>query len=296
MTLTTSAKLRIGAWCVDPTAGQISRGGEVVRLEARTLRLLLDLAEHAGQVVSIDDLLDRVWAGVIVTPDSVYQAVASLRRLLGDDPRRPSYIATVPRLGYRLIASVGPWTGQPGVAAPARRGPGLMIAVGGALAAAMLLASALVLFQQSRSPSHAALALAAQPITVGVLPFLDLTPQMDELPLCDDVTEGLIDKLSKYPGLRTPGFRASLLLRGKHASLADAAKTLGVSYVVDGSVRLSGDYVRIAARLMRADNGFVIWSQSYYRPVRDTFLIQDSIASGVARTLAAGKPVSGARR
>jgi transcriptional activator of cad operon len=290
MTFPPSAKLRIGAWCVDPAAGQISRGGEVVRLEARTLRLLLDLAEHAGQVVSIDALLDRVWAGVIVTPDSVYQAVASLRRLLGDDPRRPSYIATVPRLGYRLIATVGPWPGELGSPGPAPRRPGPTIMVGGVVAAGLFLASALVLFQQSRAPPHAAVAAAAQPITVGVLPFLDLTPQMDELPLADDVTEGLIDKLSKNPRLRTPGFRASLLLRGKHASLADAAKTLGVRYVVDGSVRLSGDYVRIAARLMRADNGFVIWSQSYYQPVRETFLIQDSIASGVSRTLAATKP------
>jgi TolB-like protein len=108
--------------------------------------------------------------------------------------------------------------------------------------------------------------------------------------LADDVTEGLIDKLSKYPRLRTPGFRASFLLRGRHASPADAARTLGVRYLVDGSVRLSGDYVRIAARLMRADNGYVIWSQSYYRPVRDMFLIQDLIAGDVARTLGAARP------
>ena len=70
------------------------------------MRLLLCLAEHAGDVVSIDDLLSEVWAGVIVTPDSVYQAVASLRRQLGDDARQPAYIVTVPRLGYRLIAKV----------------------------------------------------------------------------------------------------------------------------------------------------------------------------------------------
>ena len=285
MNLPASAKLRIGAWCVDPRAGLISRGEEVVRLEARTLRLLLDLADRAGQVVSIDDLLDRVWAGVIVTPDSVYQAVASLRRLLGDDPRRPSYIATVPRLGYRLVASVGPWTAEPPERGPPRRGAGPTIVVGGGLAAAMLLAAALAIFQQSRV-EHAVVATAARPITVGVLPFMDLTPQMDELPLADDVTEGLIDKLSKYPGLRTPGFRASFLLRGKHASVADAARTLGVTYVVDGSVRLSKGYVRIAARLMRADDGFVIWSQSYYRPVRDMFAIQDAIAGEVSKTLA----------
>ena len=104
-----ATRLRIGEWRVDPALGQISRDGECTRLEARTMRLLLCLAEHAGQVVSIDDLLNEVWSGVIVTPDSVYQAVTSLRRVLGDDPKQPSYIATAPRLGYRMVAKVEPW-------------------------------------------------------------------------------------------------------------------------------------------------------------------------------------------
>src|SRR5580693_4425255 len=104
--------LRIGTWRVNPSSGQISRQGETARLEARAMRLLLCLAEHAGEVVSIDDLLNQVWAGVIVTPDSVYQAVTSLRRTLGDDPRQPTYIATVPRLGYRMVAAVEPWAAR----------------------------------------------------------------------------------------------------------------------------------------------------------------------------------------
>src|ERR1700683_2296369 len=91
--------LRIRAWRVTPASGQISREGETVRVEARTMRLLLCLAEHAGQVVSIDDLLAQVWTGVIVTPDSGYPAIRSLLRLLGDDAKQPAYIATVPRLG-----------------------------------------------------------------------------------------------------------------------------------------------------------------------------------------------------
>src|ERR1700736_3066594 len=98
--------LRIGAWCVNPTSGQISRDGVTARLEARTLRLLVCLAEHAGEVVSIDELLNQAWPGVIVSQDSVYQAVASLRRLLDDDPKQPTYIETVPRLRYRLVATV----------------------------------------------------------------------------------------------------------------------------------------------------------------------------------------------
>src|SRR5579864_7303747 len=98
--------IQVGDWDVDPIAGVISRGGQVVHLEARTMRLLLYLADRAGEVVSIEELLKEVWSGVIVTSDSVYQAVASLRRVLGDDPRQPTYIVTVPRRGYRMIASV----------------------------------------------------------------------------------------------------------------------------------------------------------------------------------------------
>src|ERR1700675_2364616 len=109
----TATMLRIGAWCVNPTSGQISRDGETARVEVRTMRLLLCLAQHAGEVVSIDDLLNQVWSDVVVAPDSVYQAVTSLRRLLGDDPKQPTYIATVPRLGYRMVAPVSPWTDQP---------------------------------------------------------------------------------------------------------------------------------------------------------------------------------------
>ncbi len=103
------AALRVGEWCVRPAAGQISRAGEIVRLEARTMRLLVCLAERAGEIVSIEELLDRVWPGVTVAPDSVYQAVASLRRILGDDSKQPTYIATVPRLGYQLVAPVERW-------------------------------------------------------------------------------------------------------------------------------------------------------------------------------------------
>src|SRR5712671_5015287 len=112
MERSTTTTLRIGAWCVHPKSGQISRNGEMARVDGRTMRLLLCLADHAGEVVSIDDLLTQVWSDVSVAPDSVYQAVASLRRLLGDDPRQPTYIETVPRLGYRMVATVSPWADQ----------------------------------------------------------------------------------------------------------------------------------------------------------------------------------------
>src|ERR1700690_2775787 len=107
-----SSSLRIGAWRVDPALDQISKDGNAVKLERRAMQLLLCLADHAGQVISVEELLDQVWAGVVVTPDSVYHAVAALRRMLGDDPKEPTYIANVPRRGYRLVARVAPWDAE----------------------------------------------------------------------------------------------------------------------------------------------------------------------------------------
>lgn len=109
--------IRIGAWRVDAAREQISKDGSTVKLERRSMQLLLCLADHPGQILSVEELLDRVWAGVVVTPDSVYQAVASLRRILGDDANEPTYIANIPRRGYSLVAPVAPWVDQPETAA-----------------------------------------------------------------------------------------------------------------------------------------------------------------------------------
>src|ERR1700741_5145695 len=100
--------LQIGAWRVDPALDEISRDGQTTKLEPKMIRLLLCLAAHAGKVVSVEQLLDEVWKDVVVTPDSVYHAVAALRRALGDDSKVPTYIANVMRRGYRLIAPVDP--------------------------------------------------------------------------------------------------------------------------------------------------------------------------------------------
>jgi serine/threonine-protein kinase len=104
-----SRVLRIGDWRVDPELDELSREGRTIRVEPRTMQLLLYLAARAGRVVDVPQLLDAVWSNVIVTQGSVYQAVAELRRVLGDDREHPSYIENLPRRGYRLIAPVAPW-------------------------------------------------------------------------------------------------------------------------------------------------------------------------------------------
>jgi TolB-like protein len=118
------------------------------------------------------------------------------------------------------------------------------------------------------------------------LPFLDLTTQeMNEEYFADGMTEELIDKLSKIPGLRVPPPTSSFYFKGKKIKLADIARSLGVVYVLDGSVRKSDSTLRVAARLVRADDGYVIWSETYDRPMDNKLNVQDDIASEVAQAL-----------
>jgi transcriptional activator of cad operon len=273
MDRSTVIPLRVGAWRVDPRAGQISRQGEVVRVEARTMKLLLCLAERAGEVVSVEELLDQVWSGVVVTPDSVYQAVASLRRLLGDDAKQPAYIATVPRLGYRMVAAVSPWLDDLRVEPPrgTRRRAWMLLTLGAAIGIGLVCFSI-----TDRVPER----------SVAVLPFLDLTTQaMNEEYFADGMTEELIDRLSRIPGLRVPAPTASFFFKGKQLPVAAMAKSLGVTYVLDGSVRKSDTTLRIAARLVRAADGYVVWSATYDRPSGDKLQVQDDIAREVAQEL-----------
>ena len=275
--------LRIGDWRVCPASGEISRNGQIVRLEVRAMRLLLCLAGHAGQVVSIDDLITDVWNGVNVSQDSLYQAVTSLRRVLGDDPRQPAYIETVPRLGYRLVSKVGPWT-EIEEETPRSLGK-LKLIPAVAICLTLVVAVGWLARRKIANRSQSAIVSSQPQNTVAVLPILDLTEGMSQEEFADGMTEELIDKLSKVPGLRVPTATSSFFFRGKQVAIADVAKTLRVAYVLDGSVRKSGTRVRIAARLVRADNGYVIWSETYDRSFDDRLMVQDEIAAEVAKAL-----------
>jgi transcriptional activator of cad operon len=294
---------RVGTWSVDPVSNQISRDGEVVRLDARVMRLLQCLASRAGAVVSIDELLDQVWPGLVVTPDSVYQAVASLRRSLGDDPKQSTYIVTVPRLGYRMVAEVSDnLLGDTRVVAipespvvevketaPAptrpvtRKRRSILLAVGSVSVMVLMLAGYLVANQLGVNP----FAPAAAEKCVGVLPFRDMTDAMDEEPFADGMTEQLIDALSKIPGSHVPSLTSSLYFKDKQTTIAEVAKKLGVAYVLEGSVRKSGNTLRITAQLIRADDGYVVWSNTYDRPTTDVLMVQSDIAMQVKHALEA---------
>ena len=292
------SRLRIGDWSFDPASATIARDGATIRLDVKSMRLLMCLADRAGQVVSIDDLISNVWAGVAVSPDSLYQAVTSLRRQLGDDSREPAYIETVPRLGYRLIATTRPWeettshdAGNAGAAKSTGR-IGKLIWV--AIAIAVSVGAGFLLHARLSASNHPASASVAPPAaSVAVLSFLDLTQGMHNEEFADGMTEELIDKISKIPGLNVPSATASFYYKGKSIPANEIAKALNATYLLDGSVRKSGGTVRIATRLMRADNSYVIWSRTYDRPVSDLIMVQDDIASEVAKALPSAIAPSG---
>lgn len=289
-----STSLRIGDWIVDTASGEMARGAQLVRLEERALRLLLCLAQNPGEVLSIDALLKQVWPGVVVSPDSIYQAITSLRRQLGDDPKRPAYIATVPRRGYRLIAAVTPPRAPasldaqslPQLKAARQSGP-LLLAIAVIVLLAAIVALGMLTWHGPAEVDPAPAAPIVNPRAVAVLPFLDLTDQMSEEPFADGMSEELIGKLSKVPGLAVAPAASSFYYKEKQVTVAELAKALRVAFVLDGSVRKSGRTLRVAARLTRASDGFIVWSETYDRSWDDKLMIQEDIAGEVSKALSA---------
>jgi TolB-like protein len=121
--------------------------------------------------------------------------------------------------------------------------------------------------------------------SIAVLPFLDLSEKMKNEEFADGMTEELIDRLNKIPGLRVPAPTSSFYFKGKQVPIAEIARTLRVAYVLDGSIRKSGARLRVAARLIRADNADVVWSETYDRPWDDMLIVQDDIAGEVTKAL-----------
>ena len=121
--------------------------------------------------------------------------------------------------------------------------------------------------------------------SIAVLPFADMSEKHDQEYFSDGLAEELIDVLTRVPNLRVPARTSSFSFKGKATTIGEIAHTLGVTHVLEGSVRKSGDHMRITAQLVRADNGFHLWSQTYDRDVRDIFAVQDDIAHAVGEQL-----------
>jgi len=320
--------VQIGAWRVDPELDEISRDGQTIKLEPKMMQLLLCLTANAGQVISVEQLLDEVWKDVVVTPDSVYHAVAALRRVLGDDSKNPTYIANVMRRGYRLIAPVIPLgtadtltprvqsehlTGATQAVTPSagpprtqsirtleRRTFGSAILAVLALVLACFIVNRVWIARRSTAAHFAATvahekaqrvtaapaaAIAPPPDSIAVLPFVDLSQEHDQEYFADGMAEEVLDLLTGVPGLKVIGRSSSFQFKGQNQDLRKIGNALGVRYVVEGSVRRSGEQVRVTAQLIDTTDGSHLWSDKYDEPMGNVLTVQDRIAAGLVRAL-----------
>ncbi len=135
--------------------------------------------------------------------------------------------------------------------------------------------------------------------SIAVLPFVNMSSDKEQEYFSDGLTEEMIDLLGQVPGLRVPARTSSFYFKGKSETIANMAQQLKVANVLEGSVRKAGKRLRITAQLIRADNGYQLWSQTYDREDADVFAVQDDIAKAVVSALqvklAAGAPATGSR-
>jgi transcriptional activator of cad operon len=276
--------IQIGDWVADPQTDTIRRPGQTQKLEPRTMRLLLLMAANPGVVLSVERMLNEVWQGVVVSPASVYQAVSQLRRLLGDTDPDPTYIATVPRKGYRLMAQVVSL-------APAPTGPPKPVAPASPVISrrriTLLLATALLCVLAGAGWLLWHLYFAAPPQTaqsIVVLPFIDMTQERQDQSFCDGLTEELSNWLAQIPTLRVVARTSAFAFRGQ-TDARQIGRALNTTHVLEGSMRRSGDHMRVTVQLIETRSGYHLWSSEYDRQADDTINLQEDIARAVALSL-----------
>src|SRR5579862_2083871 len=162
----------------------------------------------------------------------------------------------------------------------------LLVIAAAVIAAGYFVIDRAVLARRVMVTDTAPPAVAAAPEkSIAVLPFLDMSEKHDQEYFSDGLSEELIDLLTKVPALRVPARTSSFSFKGKQATIADIAKALDVTHVLEGSVRKSGNTLRITVQLIRVDTGYHVWSETYDRKLDDIFQIQDEIAKSVVNGL-----------
>ncbi len=285
----------VGGWRVKPDEDTVTRDGHTERLEPLAMQVLVHLASRAGEVVSRDELEQAVWKGGVVSYDSVTSTVIKLRKALGDNARKPSYIATIPKRGYQLVAPVSPvldeqqavdQTEDPALSGlPRKRRATLLFAVLAAVAA--LVWGVLNQWQPPPAgPEEHRTERTNVPPSIVVLPFANMSGDVEQEYFSDGMTEDLLTDLSKIPTLTVIARTSAFAYRGDSPDIPAIADALGVSHVVLGSVRKADGRVRINVKLVDAETGKHVWAERYDRELKDIFALQDEVRAKIVSTLA----------
>jgi adenylate cyclase len=238
--------VRFGDFRFDSASGRLWSGTREVRLTPKAAAVLNVLVTHAGQPVTKEAIFATVWDGTSVGDDALTSCIQELRKALDDDAKRPQFIETRHRRGYRFVAPI---------VAP-------------------------------EPPPQAAPPAAAPEISaIAVLPFADMSPARDQDYLCEGIAEELINALTQIDGLRVASRTASFQFRGAGADVREVGRQLGVGTLLEGSVRKADERLRVTVQLIEVATGYHRWSQRFDRKLDDVFAIEDEIADSVARSL-----------
>jgi|HubBroStandDraft_6_1064221.scaffolds.fasta_scaffold51385_2 TolB-like protein/DNA-binding winged helix-turn-helix (wHTH) protein/tetratricopeptide (TPR) repeat protein len=279
------------------------RGEERVIITPKAFDVLRHLVENAGRLVTQNELLEALWPETYVNQEVLRKYILEIRKALGDQHKNPAFIETVTKRGYRFIAPVTDEsaTDLPDLLAPSateekarnetapperesssNKGRTWKPAIIPALVLAVAVACVIGLVWLTRSRLHAS---SFKNTSIAVLPFTDMSPGKDQEYFADGLSEQLINDLAKVSGLKVVARSSAFQFKGKSEDLRTVGRELGVANILEGSVRKEGNRVRITASLIKADDGFQLWSETYDRDVDRIFEAQDDIARDVTSTL-----------
>jgi TolB-like protein/DNA-binding winged helix-turn-helix (wHTH) protein len=264
--------LRLAGYTLDLGSGELlSPTLEVAPLRRQSLKVLLLLGARAGQVVSREELLQQVWPNVVVGDNSLVQAVADVRRLLGDTEHK--LVRNVSRRGYMLVPENAPAPAAPRAAQRAGR---VGVAVAAALLAAVLGGWYGVVHVQGGRP--------APPLSVVVLPLAN-EGSPDQAWFADALTNDIATELSRLPGSSVIGRDTAVNYRGPGLDPRRVAHDLKVRYVLAGSVERRGDDVRLRVRLVDGETGVHRWDDRIDAPRAALAGLVDDLAARLAQAV-----------
>ncbi len=276
----------LGEWEVRPLQLEVVGPDGKEHVEKRWMEVLVLLATRAGEVIERDEILDIVWEGRAMNDEPLNRCISQLRKVLGDSPQQPRFIATITKVGYQLIAPVRPLEpaapevaaadGATEKAAP-RRASTLRVL---SLAAVALVAVGAMIIWMGGFPQP-------DEASIVVLPFDNLGDDSTQDDLGRGLAEEIRQRLAGVDGLTVAGrtsSRAAFLSDKDAPTIAD---DLGVSYLLEGSIRVDGDDIRIATALLQA-SGYEVWSETYEMRLLDVFQMQDQIANDIAGQVVPG--------
>ncbi len=261
-----------------------------VSLEPKSVEVLLCLLEQPGEVIPADELIERVWPGRVVEPNTLHRHVMNLRHALADDAHNPAYIETIPKRGYRTLAAVSKEIPRAchsadGDSAKAARASRLHLPIATALLLTTLAGVWWLDREFNNSEASAPEHIEVMPNSLAVLPFDNLSPDPEHAYFAAGVYEELLTQLGKVHGLSVISRSTMSRYVGSNQSAPEIARELKVRAIMAGSVRYSGDMVRVTVQLVDSASGTQLWSEGYQERLGDFFDIQMAIARRIVGTL-----------